>query len=173
MMMKLIGGLLVLFTTSWLGFTLAGHVRERPKQIRQLRAYLALLQTEIEYGTRPLAEACANIAEHEDNEVSALFRASAHQLMKRDGSSTFECFKRAIDQEWRQTALQQAEQDVLLQLCQVLGTSDRHDQVHHLTMACNHLELEEKRARDEQDRSEKMYKTMGVLSGALLVILMI
>lgn len=171
--MKLIGGMLVLLATSWLGFTLAGRVRERPKQIRQLRSYLSLLQTEIHYGTRPLAEACANIAEHGDNAVSALFRAGSEQLMRRDGSSTYECFKRAIEQEWKQTALQQREQDVLLQLCQVLGSSDRHDQVHHLTMACEQLELEEKRARDEQDRSEKMYKTMGVLTGALLVILMI
>ncbi|AUS08526.1 stage III sporulation protein AB [Laceyella sacchari] len=172
-MMKLIGGLLVILATSWLGFTFAGRVRDRPKQLRQLRSYLAILKTEIEYGTRPLAEACANIASQEETAVSRLFQASADQLLKGDGSSTYECFRRAIEQEWQRTALQQSEQTVLLQLCQVLGSSDRQDQAHHLTMACNQLELEENRAREEQDRYEKMYKTMGVLTGVLLVILMI
>ncbi len=64
------------------------------------------------------------------------------------------------------------EKGIVLKLCQVLGSSNRSDQLHHLDLAQENLQMEENKAREEQETYEKMVKTLGVLSGALLVILM-
>jgi stage III sporulation protein AB len=64
------------------------------------------------------------------------------------------------------------EQEVMLQLGHVLGLSDRSDQVKHLRLAVSQLQAEEVDAREEQRKYEKMWKSLGVLIGGLIVILM-
>ncbi len=58
------------------------------------------------------------------------------------------------------------------QLGAKLGLTDRDDQVKHLRLAVNQLRGEEELAKDEQQRYERMWKSLGLLMGALVVILM-
>jgi stage III sporulation protein AB len=62
-MLKVLGAVLILMATSKIGFDSARQLRKRPRQIQELRSGLAILKTEINYGTRPLAEAFERIAE--------------------------------------------------------------------------------------------------------------
>ena len=55
----------------------------------------------------------------------------------------------------------------MLDFSATLGQSDREDQMQHLARAKANLEVEEKKSRDEQIQYEKMFKTIGVLAGAL------
>lgn len=171
-MLKLVGAILIIIATSWIGFQLATELRLRPRQIQELRSSLALLKTEIDYGTRPLAEACDRIAEAASSGLSQLFQRFGRNLRTLNGQSTYECLRLAIDSEWRKTAMGKAEKGIILKLCQVLGGSNRSDQLHHLEIASENLLMEEQKARVEQEKYEKMVKTLGILSGALLVILM-
>ncbi|MBA4600899.1 stage III sporulation protein SpoIIIAB [Thermoactinomyces mirandus] len=171
-MLKLLGAVLIILTTSWIGFQLATEFRMRPRQIQELRSSLALLKTEIDYGTRPLAEACDRIAEAAGSSLSQLFQKFSRNLRTLDGKSTYECLRLAIESEWRKTAMGKEEKGIILKLCQVLGGSNRSDQLHHLEIAAENLLMEEQKARVEQEKYEKMIKTFGILSGVLLVILM-
>lgn len=171
-MIKLLGACLILVATTVIGFQLARVVADRPRQIRQLRSALAIMETEIGYGTRPLVQTCQQIALREKGSVAQLFHKSAEYLANMDGASTYECLQRAIEENWKQTSLGQAEKTILLSLARVLGMSDREDQLSHLALAMVNLQVEETKAREEQGQYEKMYKTMGVLAGALVVILM-
>ncbi|SFJ31422.1 stage III sporulation protein AB [Thermoflavimicrobium dichotomicum] len=163
---------MVLLAASWAGFFLARNYRERPQQIRQLRSALSLLETEIGYGTRPLIEACEAIAERMDGAISAIFARCAENLKQMDGASTYECFQQAIEQQWPHTTMKKPEKLVLLHFCQTLGRSDREDQLQHVRVAKSNLEVEEMKAREEQGQYEKMCKTVGILCGVLIIILM-
>lgn len=170
-MLKIFGACLVLTATSWIGFEIARSYRERPKQIRQLRSALSMLETEISYGVRPLAVACQDIAKRTSDPISRLFVDCVKNLNELDGVSTYECFRRAIEREWKNTAMKSPEKGILLDFSATLGASDREDQLQHLEMAKKNLEFEERKSQDEQIRYEKMFKTMGVLAGALIVLL--
>jgi stage III sporulation protein AB len=172
-MLKLLGSCLVLIATTWTGFYIASRFAQRPLQIRQLRSALSLLETEIGYGARPLKEAAHSIAMRMDGPVGRIFARFADNLQKLDGASTYECFAEAIQEEWKNSQLGQAEKQILLDFAHTLGGSDREDQLQHLIRARMNLQVEEEKAREEQQQYEKMIKTLGVLSGALLVILMI
>lgn len=170
-MIKLIGACFVLMTTTWLGFEKAKRYADRPRQIRQLRSALSLLKTEIGYGTRPLVQACGQMAKRMQRPISCLFQTYQYNLENLDGSSTYECFINAIEKEWGKTVLCDSEKGIMLDLGKTLGISDREDQLQHLALADANLEIEETKAREEQAQFEKMYKTMGVLCGALIIIL--
>ncbi|PTM58518.1 stage III sporulation protein SpoIIIAB [Desmospora activa] len=170
-MIKLLGAAFILFATSAAGFLTAKRFKDRPRQIRQLRAALSLLQTEITYGSRRLDQVCAHIAQREAAPIGSLFGWAGEYMERLDGASTFECWRRAVTQTWPHTVLKETEKQILLDFGKTLGISDREDQLQNLRRAQTALEGEEALARDEQERYEKMCRSLGVLTGALIVIL--
>lgn len=170
-MIKLLGACLILLSTSAFGFRKSRAFAERPRQIRQMRGALSLLRTEISFGSRRLDRICEQIGRREQEPVRFLYARCAEYLKALDGVSTFECWKRAVEETWPMTALKQPEREVMIDFGKTLGISDREDQLAHLARTQTNLEVEESRAREEQERYEKMCKSLGVLGGALIVIL--
>ncbi|SHE45823.1 stage III sporulation protein AB [Seinonella peptonophila] len=171
-MLKLVGSFITVLTSTWLGFHLAMQVRQRPKQIRQLLTAFSLLRSEIQYGNRPLFEICKLISVREIDKIADIFRFSYEELQKNEGDTTYHCFHKAIRQVWGQTSLKGTEKEIFLDLCSVLGRSDRLDQIQHIDRAKEQLQVVEEKARLEQEQYEKMFRTMGVLGGVLVVILL-
>lgn len=171
-MLKLIGCILLLLATSGIGFVFAGKLAARPKQIRRLIHALAILETEIGYGSRNLAAACQSIGERNLDNVSKLFQNMTLRLTTMDGAATYDCLQLAVQDWWPTTAMKTSEKEVFLQFCKTLGKSDRHDQLTHLALVKQNLQVEEQKAREEQVQYEKMVRTLGVLTGALLIILL-
>jgi stage III sporulation protein AB len=171
-MLKLIGAALIILAGTLSGMHLGNYLAYRPLQIRQLRTGLTLLETEIIYSSRPLSEALTSIARRLAGEGARLFARAAELLEAEPEWPASECWRRAVQQIWPSTALKDPEKDILLQLGSILGQSDREDQRKHINLALANLEHEEASARDNQKRYEKMCRSLGVLSGILLVILL-
>lgn len=171
-MLKLLGAMLVLAAGTMFGFSKASLYARRPRQIRQLIHALERLETEMTYGYTPLAEALLRIAGQLEPQLAVLFRAAAEPLVASSGLTAGESWRAAIHDYWKQTALSSNEREVLSQLSFTLGISDRDDQAKHLRLAVSLLQAEEQAARDDQRRYEKMWRSLGVLAGAFVVILM-
>jgi len=101
-----------------------------------------------------------------------MFLLAAELLITEKALSAEEALRQAMGKLWTHTALRRQERDVLASLGQVLGSSDRADQEKHLRLAVTHLRGLEEEARAEQEKYEKMYKSLGFLGGLLVVILM-
>lgn len=172
-MMKLTGALLILFAATMLGFLQSAQYAKRPRQIRALMQALQSLETEILYGFTPLPHALNKIGRSLEAPIADLFTETAAQLSSSKGMSTKEIWDERVKSFWPETALGTNERSTLLQLGEHLGLSDREDQRKHIRLAMEQLKSEEVRARSEQLRYEKMWKSLGVLGGLLVVILLI
>lgn len=171
-MIKLIGAVLILVATSWAGFEAARHLTERPRQLRQLKVALQSLEAEIMYGHTPLADATKNISKQLEKPLSWFFESFANKLEKAS-LTVREAWHESLDDVWKNTAYKTAELEIMKQFGETLGQHDRYTQQKHIQLALTHLEREELDARDKQHRYERMVKSLGVLSGLLLVILLI
>jgi stage III sporulation protein AB len=171
-MLNMIGAVIVLLAGALLGFYQAAQYANRPKQIRQLIQAMQRLETEINYGFTPLPDALERISRSISEPAASMFRISAEQLILNNGISTTDSWGHVITNHWKRTSMRQTEMDIMLQLGTTLGISDRHDQIKHIHLAANQLQGEEETAKEDQQRYEKMWKSLGVLGGALIVILM-
>ena len=169
--MQLLGAVLILVATSWAGFELARNLMERPKQLRQLKVALQSLEAEIMYGHTPLADASKHIAKQLDKPLTWFFTTFANKLEKGD-VSVKQAWNDSLEEVWKSTAFKSAEIEILKQFGETLGQHDLATQQKHIVLAMTHLEREELDARDKQARYEKMFKSLGILSGLLLVILL-
>ncbi|GIP32262.1 stage III sporulation protein SpoIIIAB [Paenibacillus sp. J2TS4] len=171
-MLKLLGALLILFAATMFGFYQSLQLSRRPKQIRELIQLLQRLETEIVYGSTPLSDALLSSCKPLSEPVAAMFRQAADHLNRPTGKTTEESWRKAIDGGWKDTAMKAAERDILHQLGCSLGITDKEDQLKHLRLAVNHLLAEEDNAAEDQKKYATMWKSLGALAGALIVILM-
>jgi len=170
-MLEWLGGGLVFFAGTMIGFTVSNQYTNRPKHIRQLLQALQQLETEISYGMTPLPDALHSIARKTQDPLAALFRRTAEELSSR-AVTTVDAWQVALEACWHRTAMRSVEKEVIQQLGATLGVSDREDQIKHLHLAMGQLRGEEEAAREDQRRYAKMWRSLGMLGGALIVILM-
>lgn len=171
-MLKLVGSMLIILAGTLFGFYQANQLSSRPKQIADLIRLLQRLETEILYGFTPLPAALRQTGNTCPPPVGAIFLSAAEQLEQAEGRSVKRIWQETLENHWSRTAMKTPEREVLLQLGFTLGLTDREDQVKHLRLALNQLQGEADTARDEQRRYERMWRSLGVLMGALIVILM-
>lgn len=171
-MVKLIGALIVFAACLLLGFHRAALYADRPKHIRQCIQALQRLETEISYGVTPLPQALQRTSQAIAEPMGSIISQAAENLLRNDSKPTAVCWAEAMKQGWDHTAMKSAEQAVMLQLGSTLGISDRNDQLKHIHLATQQLQSEETLAKEEQQRYEKMWRSLGALGGALIVIMM-
>lgn len=170
-MLKFIGAICILLACTLFGFVQSRQYSRRPKQIRQLIALLQRMETEISYGFTHLPEALHKMSAQAAHPLNIMLTKMAEQMRPASGKSVHEVWGATIEENWHLTAMKQAEKDMIKQLGYTLGMSDREDQVKHLRLGIVQLQSEESQARDEEQRYEKMWKSLGVLAGAFVVIL--
>ncbi|MNS24100.1 stage III sporulation protein SpoAB [compost metagenome] len=170
-MIKMLGAVLVIVAGTMAGWLKARQFANRPDQIRRLIQALKRLETEITYGFTPLPEALRRIGKQNNAPIRSILMKAAEGMDGQAGMTAQESMHKAIHEEWGNTAMKPAERDVLYQLAYSLGTSDRRDQLKHIETAVRQLEAEESAAREDQARYEKMFRSLGLLTAALIVIL--
>ncbi|OIJ16865.1 stage III sporulation protein SpoAB [Anaerobacillus alkalilacustris] len=169
--MKIIGAILIIVATTWVGFEFARRLSDRPRQLRQLKVALQSLESEIMYGLTPLSEASKHIAKQLPKPISYFFQSFAERLNKGE-VSVHKAWEESLNDTWHMTALCKGELEVMSQFGATLGQHDREHQQKQIRLTLSHLEREEGDAIEAQNRYEKMLKSLGFLTGLLIVILM-
>lgn len=172
-MLKWIGATMIMAAGTAYGFAQASRYARRPKELRHLGHALAALESEIVYGLSPLPEALVRVSGVVPSPVSELFA----EAVRRMGESAAErtagaSWSEAVEAVWPTTSLRESEKQSLLSLSPLLGLTDREDQSKHIRLAVSQLRVEEESAREELARYGTMWKSLGALSAALIVILM-
>ncbi|MGQ8874602.1 stage III sporulation protein SpoIIIAB [Paenibacillus sp. TSA_86.1] len=170
-MVNMFGALLILLASTLAGFYKARQYALRPRQLRELIAALQRLMTEINYGLTPLPDAMKKMGAQTKDPIKTLFLHAAAQMEPPHGLTARESLQAGVEQTWGRSAMKSDEREVMLQLSFSLGTSDRQDQTKHISLAIQQLMHEESRAQADQVKYERMSRSLGMLVGALIVIL--
>lgn len=171
-MIKIIGAIFIIVATTWTGYEASRHLNERPRQLRQLKSALQSLEAEIMYGHTPLHEASRRLSAQLSKPLSWFFESFAKKLTNSE-TTVKSAWEDSLKEVWKLTAFKQGEYEIMKQFGETLGRHDRISQQKQILLALTHLEREEADACEKQAKYEKMVKSLGLLSGILLVILLI
>lgn len=170
-MIKLIGAVIIIVATTWTGFEASRNLSERPRQLRALKSALQSLEAEIMYGHTPLHEAARRLSSQLSKPLSTFFDAFSEKLTGTE-TTVKEAWETSLKEIWKLTAFKQGEFEIMKQFGETLGRHDRFSQQKHIMLTLTHLEREEADAVQSQAKYEKMVKSLGFLSGLLLIILL-
>lgn len=171
-MLKFIGLIIIMISGAGLGFSGSRALSEGLRAREMLLRMVILLKGEIRYGNASLIDAMTGAAVKLPGIYGSFLRKTAKELEMRGGSSPGEIFRRNAESYFREIKLPEEEKEKLYSLGEHLGYLD-------LTMQMKQLELFEKDVEEsieirkrELPEQKKVYRSLGILFGFFLVVLM-
>lgn len=166
--MNIIGYLALIIGCGCLGLLKAMQIKRRPQEIREMINALALLDTEIFWGSTPLPEAFRNLKERVEPPWKGFFSQLETSLT--DGANAASAWHNTIQNQRNKFSLLEDDWKVINGLGKGLGRSDRNEQHKQLELVQRHLNSVAEGARENAESKAKMWSYLGFLSGMAIVI---
>ena len=170
MIIKFIGAVILICATSFIGFSMAAECSKRPRALRELQSMLQMLENEISYLSNLLSEAFNRIYDSSNFDTAILFREAAKYLGT-DGYTADLAWEKAIEENFGKLSLNFEDKTILLSFGKMLGNSDLEGQLNNIRLISSQLKLQEQKAEEMKRKNEKMYRSLGVLSGLAIAII--
>ncbi|MCY0876345.1 MAG: stage III sporulation protein AB [Firmicutes bacterium] len=173
-LLQWLGSGTVVAGTASLGGKMAERFHKRPQELRELAGLLRQLAAEISYARVPLTEALERIGRFAPraSPVRAVL-AEAGERLQTPGITLEEAWNGALQSRFANTSLSAEDRLILAALGETLGQSGAAEQAGLLAAAVAQLVDREREAVRDRDRYARVYLTVGVLVGALIVVLLI
>ena len=173
MLLKIIGSAVVVATTSILGYALSINYKRRPAELRELQGLLQMLENEIGYLSNLLVDAFEKISRSSRSKTVIFFNAAAENLKSCSSIGASNAWEKAVRDNIETTSLNKEDEEILVSFGKMLGISDVEGQIKNIRLLQSQLKLQEQKAEESRQKNERMYKSLGVLGGIAIVIMLI
>ena len=168
--LKCIGGLLVFGACMLGGLAFGWRDGFRLAELAELRKAFVLLKGEIQYVRVPLAEAFQSVAARADTRTAAFFGGMAERLSEKDGESAAVIWNEALEELRRASHLAEDDMQSLALLGRSFGYLDGTTQAEGLDFTMAYIDEQAGLLQEKSAKNGRMYRSVGMLCGALVVI---
>lgn len=171
MSLKTLGSIMVVVSSSAIGFIIASFYHERPIILRNLQVALSMLETEMNYGLKPLPSALKSVENKCENQLSRLFYITRKYLVSKKYTVS-EAWEMAVNEFYKDYNLSDSDIDILISFGKYLGSTSKEDQIRNIKLTLSNLKQQEIIAIKEREKNEKLWRYLGVLSGIMIFLLL-
>lgn len=172
MQLKWIGALLLIGSTTCIGWYLSHRLESRPKHIRQFKNALQLLEAEITYSQVPLQVAFEKLASQLPKPLNYFFHGISKDMLNQKADFNL-LWDEWVDHLTQISSYKNSEIEIIKQFGSSLGQHDFTQQQKHIQLTLTHLDRELQEAHEEENKYSKLAKSLGVLSGVFVVLLLV
>lgn len=163
-MVKLLGAVMVGAACGYFGFKMSFSLKKRAKSLSDIASSLEMLESEISFSASKLKKAFFRI------DRNGLFTLAAGN-MENDGIRA--AWSGAVKEMRTKLCLAEADSEILLMLGENIGRTDADDQIKNIKYIKSMISRQEECARNEYEKFGKMYRSGGILTGLMIVIILI
>ena len=167
---KIIIAIAILFITSYMGMELANSLKSREEVLTDMITFLRLVQNEMMYMLNSLPTAYEMSRQRLKTELKNVLGAisldmSEFGVEKIDASITNNI--NSIK------SLNEYDKEIIISTLKNLGRSDLESQYNIIENAISIINKQIKEANEIKNKNSKVYKTIGVITGLMIVIIFI
>ena len=138
-----------------------------------LEQCIKILETEIVYGSTPLPQALTNVYNKGHPRISFIFEEIRKDLLRNKRGDVYSSFISIENLLFNRLNLKKIDIDTFISLGRVLGSSDREDQEKNFKITLKQVSGLILEAREEKNKNEKLYRTLGFITGIGIIIILI
>lgn len=172
MILKIINSFVIIIFSTLTGFEIAKKYVLRTRELSALQAALSRLETEIMHYSSLLPEAMLRIGGSMEGGAGKLFKETGIMLSQKQNITVSKAWTSSLDLLKQELCLKKEDLDILQRFGEQLGSSDREGQANFIRLTVMQLKEEEQRAKEIREKYERMYKSLGLLGGLALAILL-
>lgn len=151
-----------------IGIMVSNKYRNRTIQLCEMKKALNFFEAKIEYTYEPLADIFIEISNNIRREIGSIFKVAAVKMRELSAKEAWE-----YSVNIAQTSLKEEDLDIIRDFGKILGQTDLQGQLNKVKLTLGFLETQITQSQIEENKNKKLYKTLGVLTGAGLVIILI
>lgn len=159
---------LIFLSCSVIGVLISKKYLYRVEELKDFKLALNMLKTKIKYTYDTLPEIFVDISNNIESNVGRAFKISANKMDILEAGKAWETsldlIKLNITEEDKKT---------LNNLSKLLGETDIDGQISQIEITKEYLDKQIEKADEDKKKSEKMYKTLGMIIGIGIVIVLV
>lgn len=171
MLIKLFGIILILCSSSLIGFRLSRELEERILELSEIKKMIIMLRGEIKYGNSVLSEAFLSIGGRMKEPYGAFLLESQESMEQKKGQTFQEIWKEQVEKHLKKTTLSEKDLLRLNQFGEQLGYLDKDMQLSTIELYLEQLEEEINGARENSKKNGRLYQSLGIMGGVLITVL--
>ena len=171
--MKILGAILVMMASCGIGFLYAGEINRRKMELEEQYNLMKLILGDIRYMRAVLPEAINKAIIRHQGSYMRFLKIISELLSESPGITFSDIWSTAVEKGLTQSALQQTDKQMLKRFGESVSLADREN-----TMLCFEQYISELKDEIEEisrvaGTKMKLYRSLGILTGAFIVVLFI
>ena len=150
-----------------IGILISKSYENRVIELKEFKNILNIMKTKIKFTYEPLAEIFKQISKDNQTNVEKIFGQIANQITY---YPTKDVWKNCIQDA--DISIKQEDKDILKRLGKLLGQTDVEGQISEIEVTQSFLDTQIEKAEEEKKKNQKMYKTLGIVTGLVFVIIL-
>lgn len=167
-LVKCIIFILIFSLSTYIGILISKQYSNRVNELNDFKIALNILKTKIRYTNEPLYNIFKEISNSLKGNVANLFKSICKNMQNNLASSAWED---AIENE--PLSIKKGDRQALKTLGKMLGKTDLDGQIGEIELTESFLETQIVDAQNEKNKNEKLYKTLGMVTGLGIIIILL
>lgn len=165
--------IIILSSSSLIGLIYSNRFRIRASNLLDLEYCIRILEGEILVTNNPLPEALERVYKQGKGDIRLVFKKIRNNLTLEKPNDLYSSFLAQEEELREKYCLQSRDIDVFFSLARVLGKTNSEDQAKNFKFAIDLIHNLAMEANREQVKNKKLYPSLGVLIGIMIIIIII
>lgn len=158
----------IFFASSSIGLSISKMYENRVIELKEFKNILNIIKTKIKFTYEPLGEIFKQISQDKTTTIEKIFDNMVLQLnIKRVEEAWCNCIQNA------DISINQEDKEILKKLGKLLGQTDVDGQVSEIEVTEKFLDMQIIKAEESKKKNQKISKTLGIVVGLVIVIILI
>lgn len=159
---------LVFFISLYIGYLISKRYTLRLNELKEIKNALNIIESKIKFTYEPLPEIFAETSKSISKNISQIFVQASENMKQENAEEAWEqSIKSAV------TNLKIEDIENLKSFGKMLGKTDKDGQLSRIELTKTFIEMQIEKAKLEEQKNSKLYKTLGAIVGLAFVIILI
>lgn len=166
--LKFLDIILIISICSYIGFYKSKRFGKRVKNLKDFKNALNIFKSKIEFTYEPICEVFEEISKTVYQNNNNIFKDFCVNILKE-----------GVQDSWSDAVFESKlefkndDKEILNMLGKMLGKTDKDGQISEIELVSKFLDKQILEAEEQKSKNEKMYKSLGVICGLALAIILI
>lgn len=157
----------IFLSSSAIGILISKKYEDRVNELKEFKNALNMFKSKIKFTYEPIPEIFKQISNSMNSKTGKIFELASYNMKLLTAG---EAWNMAIDTDM--LSINEEDKNILKNLSKLLGQTDLEGQVNQIELTSTFLDEQIKKAEKEKVKNEKMYRTLGMVIGLTIVIIL-
>jgi len=158
----------IFFASSGIGILISKRYSNRVKELKEFKNALNIFKAKIKFTHEPIPEVFAEISKAIETNTGNIFKIASNNMKLETAGVAWE---KALDSG--NLNIYNEDKEILKNLSKLLGKTDIDGQISIIELTSSFLEEQILKAEEQKGKSEKMCKSLGMIFGIAIIIILI